>query len=99
MRQFSKSKAVFLAAAMVVTMAALACACPFGLMANAQMATMMDRDAGAQMTDGMCPVLCGAPSYVVGVEPNGFALELRSVYPVLNSASTVRPIFHPPTLA
>lgn len=99
MRQFSKPKAVFLAVAVVVTMAALACACPFGLMANAQMATMMDRDAGAQTTDGMCPMLCGAPSYVVGVESNGFVLGLRSVYPVLNSASSIRPIFHPPTLA
>lgn len=60
MRQFSKLKAVFLVAAVVVAMVAAVCICPFGLMANAQMATMMDRDMGAQTTDGMCPMLCGA---------------------------------------
>lgn len=99
MRQFSKPKAVLLVAAVVVTMVAAVCACPFGLMANAQMATMMDNDMGAQTTDGMCPMLCGAPPYTIGVEPNGFVLGLRPVYPVLNPASAVRPIFHPPTFA
>lgn len=99
MRQFSKPKAVLLVAAVVVTMVAAVCVCPFGLMANAQMATMMDRDMGAQTTDGMCPMLCGAPPYAIGVEPNGFVLGLRVVYPVLNPAFAVRPIFHPPTLA
>lgn len=99
MRRFSKPKAVLLVTAVVVTMVAAVCVCPFGLMANAQMATMMDHDMAAQTTDGMCPMLCGAPPYAVGVEPNGFVLGLRPVYPVLNPASTVRPIFHPPTLA
>lgn len=82
-----------------MAMVAAMCICPFGLMANAQMATMMDHDMGAQTTDGMCPMLCGAPPYAAGVEPNGFVLGLRPVYPVLNPASAVRPIFHPPTLA
>lgn len=99
MRQFSKPKAVLLVAAVVVTMVAAVCVCPFGLMANAQMATMMDNDMGAQTTDGMCPMLCGALPYTIGVESNGFVLGLRPVYPVLNPASAVRPIFHPPTFA
>lgn len=86
-------------AVVVVAMAAVVCACPFGLMANAQMATMMDRDMGAQTTDGMCPMLCGAPPYAVGVEPSGFVLGFLPVHPVLNPAPPVRPIFHPPTLA
>jgi hypothetical protein len=99
MRQFSKPKAVLLVAAVVVTMTAVVCICPFGLMANAQMTTMMGHDMGAQTTDGMCPMLCGAPPYAAGVEPNGFVLGLLPVYPVLNPAFAVRPIFHPPTLA
>ncbi|MGB4780585.1 MAG: hypothetical protein WBH61_00895 [Candidatus Methylomirabilis sp.] len=99
MRRFSKPKAVLLVAAVVVTMVAAVCACPFGLMANAQMTTMMDHDMGAQTTDGMCPMLCGAPPYAIGVKPNGFVLGLRTVYLVLNPASVVRPIFHPPTFA
>ncbi|MGB4781855.1 hypothetical protein [Candidatus Methylomirabilis sp.] len=99
MRRFSKPKAVLLVTAVVVTMVAAVCVCPFGLMANAQMATMMDHDMGAQTTDGMCPMLCGAPPYTVGVEPNGFVLGLLLIHPVLNPTPPVRPIFHPPTLA
>ena len=95
----SRARKRVLLAVVVVAMAAVVCACPFGLMANAQMATMMDRDMGAQTTDGMCLMLCGAPPYAVGVEPSGFVLGFLPVHPVLNPAPPVRPIFHPPTLA
>lgn len=95
----SRARKRVLLAGVVVAIAAVVCACPFGLMANAQMATMMDRDMGAQTTDGMCPMLCGAPPYAVGVEPSGFVPGFLPVHPVLNPAPPVRPIFHPPTLA
>lgn len=98
MRRFSKPKTVLVVAAVAVAMVATVCACPFGLMADAEMAAMMDHDMSAQTTDGMCPMLCGAPPYAVSIESNGFVLGLRSVYPILNPASIVRPIFHPPTL-
>ena len=99
MRQFSKPKATLLVVAVVVTMAAVVCACPFGLMTSAQMTTMMGHDMDAQPTDGMCPMLCGVPPSSAHVEPNSFVLELLPIYPLLNPASAVRPIFHPPTLA
>ena len=99
MRQLSKLKATILVVAVVVTMAAVACICPFGPMATAQMTTMMGHDMDAQPTDGMCPMLCGVPPYSVGVESNGLVLEPLSVNPILKLATTIRPIFHPPTLA
>lgn len=98
MRDSSKLRWVLLAA-VVVSMAAVVCACPFGLMTNAQMTAMMGHDMGAQTTEGMCPMLCGVLPYSVGVEPNGLVLGLLSVNPTLNLATAIRPIFHPPTLA
>ena len=94
----SRTRKGVLLAVVVVTMAAVVCACPFGLMANAQMTTTMGHDMGTQKTEGMCPMLCGVPPYSVGVEPNGFVLGFLPVHPVLNPTPPVRPIFHPPTL-
>lgn len=99
MQRFSKPKATVLAVAVVVTMAAVACICPFGPMANAEMTTMMGHDMDMQPTDGMCPMLCGVPSYSAHVEPNGFVLGSLPANPVPNLTPTIRPIFHPPTLA
>lgn len=99
MRQFTKPKATILVVAVVVTMAAVVCVCPFWPMANAQMTTMMGHDTDTQQTEGMCPVPCGVPPYAVGVESNGLVQGLPVVNPILTLAAAVRPIFHPPTLA
>ena len=99
MQRFSKPKTTILAAVVIVTMAAVACICPLGLMANAQMTTMMDHDMGAQQMEGMCPIPCVVLPYAVGIESNGLVRNLPLVNPILTLAITIRPIFHPPTLA
>jgi len=99
LRRPSETRSILFATAAAVVLAAVFCACPLGMMAHAQMATMMGQDMATQTLDGMCPLLCGvAPSLVI----LGSDDSVIGAVPVpldLNPASAIRPIFHPPTLA
>lgn len=99
MRRPNESRSILFTTAAAVVLAAIFCACPLGMMAHAQMATMMGQDMPTQSLDGMCPLLCGvAPSLVI----LGSDDSVIGAVPVpfdLNLASAIRPIFHPPNLA
>ena len=99
MRRSSKPKVSFFLVAAVMAMAAIVLACPLSMIAHAQMSEMMGHDMPTQSLEGMCPLSCGVPQDPAGVGSNGFALGPLPVYLDLNPTSTIRPIFHPPTLA
>ena len=86
-------------AAAALVLAAVVFACPLTMMAHAQMTQMMGQDMTTQGTQGMCPMLCGLPQDSAGSESRSFGFGPLPVYLDLNPASTIRPIFHPPTLA
>jgi hypothetical protein len=96
MRDANNPKASLLVAVAAVALATVVLACPLGMMAHAQMSEMMGQD---MPTQGMCPMLCGVPPYSAGFESSDFGLGPLPVYLDLNPTSTIRPIFHPPTLA
>ena len=85
--------------AAVITATAVLLACPLSMVAHAQMSQMMSQDMPTQGMQGMCPMLCGIPPYSDGFESSDFGLGPLPVYLDLNPTSTIRPIFHPPTLA
>jgi hypothetical protein len=99
MRRCRPAREVLLVAVAALTMTAVVCGCPLGLVTNAQMAPMMGSDMGTQGVDGMCPMLCGVPPSPPSADVNGFLFGPLPVPLALIPASKVRTIFHPPTFA
>jgi len=99
MSQTSQRSKLLLVTAAAVATVAMVFGCPLALVPNAQMAPMMGQDMSLQNVDGMCPMLCGVSVTPPILESNGNVLGPFPVSQILNPASNVRPIFHPPTLA
>ena len=98
MQQTNQPTKVLLMTAAVAAMVAIVFGCPMALVSNVQMAPMMGQDMGFQSLQGMCPMLCGVPSSPPRLESNGFVLGPFPVSLILNPASNIRPVFHPPTV-
>ena len=99
MQRSNTPKPMLLVAAAAVAIVALLLACPFSMMMHAQMTSMRGQEMPAQGMEGMCPLLCGVPPYSVGFQSQGSVIGPLPVHLTGNPASTIRPIFHPPTLS
>ena len=99
MRYSHSPKPSLLVVAAAMVLAAVVLACPLSMMAHAQMTHMMGQDMATQGMSVMCPMLCGVPPDSAAFKSSDFDLGLLPVYLDLNPTSTIRPIFHPPTLA
>ena len=99
MRHPKEPKTSLLVTAVAVALAAVVILCPLSMVAHAQMTQMMGQDMATQGMQGTCPMLWGVPPYLAGLEPSSFGFGPLPVYLNLNPTSTVRPIFHPPTIS
>jgi len=99
MRRLSKSQSTLFMAVAAVALAAIICACPLGMMAHAQMATMMGQDMATQSPDGMCAAPCGIVPSLIALESGNPVIAPLPIHLDPNPTSTIRPIFHPPNLA